>query len=167
MKQLIIAIGFLMMVSVANSQSTQPTPSEKPSFVFSSSFNIYNCTESRDTVPAEDLPLSGILVGITLTIEERGQFFDVSIINRANGHGIYMVQSREDFMNNSSTNVENIEFQWPEDHPTDEGPIEVELIDQEVNEEVTYFNFKASFNGCFEFLSVSMCDILERCHETM
>ena len=72
--------------------------------------------------------------------EENNQFVIDVAIKLGDGNNIHIVQSREDFMNNSSVNVESIELQWLGDlTPNDEGS--VELVGQEVNEELTKLIF--------------------------
>ena len=64
--------------------------------------------------------------------EENSQFTIDLAINLGEGNNIHIVQSKEDFMNNTSVNVETIELQWLKELTLNtEGT--VELVGQEVN----------------------------------
>ena len=47
------------------------------------------------------------------------------IVSAKNGNSIRIVQSREDFVNNSSIDVESIELQWADGTPNDEVRVEL------------------------------------------
>ena len=88
--------------------------------------------------------------------EENNQFVIDVEIKLGNGNNVHIVQSKEDFMNNSSVNVESIELQWLENlTPNGEGT--VELTDQEVNGESIklVFNFTDDLNNCVDTLTIT------------
>ena len=94
--------------------------------------------------------------------EENGQFTIDLALNMGAGVNVHIVQSKEDFMNNSSVNVESIELQWLDDG-TLNGEGTVELTGQEVNGESIELTFKftedftigAEPNVCDETLTIT------------
>ena len=148
-----IVIGCLGALVACNSKDTQPASNSK---------DTQPASNSKDTQPAskliegvqEDLqvPLSYDDVcfhsdpdmdiemnkpsnyKLTITEDEDNDQFNIDLaISVAEGNNIHIVQSKEDFMNNSSVNVESIELQWLEDLTlNDEGT--VALVGQTVNE---------------------------------
>ena len=167
MKQFIplfIFTVFLAIVSVASAKSTQSTDSssEKPLTMVDYSFENHTCTLldpdpdlGVPVVPNEDLQLTQNMRSIeNVIVEEKdGPFIDI-ILSTKNGNSIYIVQSQEDFMDNSSVNVESIELQWADGTPNDEARLE--LTGQEVDGQLIDLTFKATniSNGCIEFLNV-------------
>ena len=175
MSCLIVATGFLAIVSIANSKSTQTTnrSPEEPTIIVSYEFTSHTCTLldpepgfKAPLVPNEDLHLRqnmGLGLRIeNIIIEEKDESLIEVAVNTENGNSIRIVQSQEDFRNNSSVNVESIELQWL-DSPNSERLVKVELVDQEVDEEFIDLTFKATniSNGCLEFLSIFQGTIRE------
>ena len=166
MKQFIhlfIFTGFLAIVSAANAKSTQSTDSssEKPLTMVDYSFDSRTCTlldpdpDWGVPVPNEDLQLNQNMRSIeNVIVEEKdGPFIDI-IVSTKNGNSIYVMQSQEDFMDNSSVNVESIELQWADGTLNDEARLE--LTGQEVDGQLIDLTFKATniSNGCIELLSI-------------
>ena len=86
--------------------------------------------------------------------EENNQFIIDLAINVAEGNNIHIVQSKEDFMNNSSVNVESIELQWANGTPNGEGT--VELTGQKVDEESITLDFNINDdNSCNDTLVIT------------
>ena len=109
MKQFIslfIATGFLTIVSVTNSKSAQPT--NKPLTIASYDFDSRTCTllDPEPGLSAPAVPNKGLHLGQNmqpiedLIIEEKGKSFINLVLTAESGNSIYIVQSREDFMDN-------------------------------------------------------------------
>ena len=80
-------------------------------------------------------------------------FIDITI-NVGDGNRIYLVQHEEDFINNSSINVESVELEWIDGSRNSEGT--VRLIGQRVGEglmELT-FTLRDPLSDCVDILEI-------------
>ena len=180
-----VVAGFLIMTSMANSESTQlnnQSPLVRTGVNYSFDNNTCTLTKSflSDSIPipnpnildmitrqpdpdptvyrsAEELEIHQNMLDISkyhVTIEEENQSYIIDVaINVADGIRIHLVQSEEDFINNSSTNVESIELQWMGNDGRS-----IELTSQEVKREsiLLVFKFTETANDCIDFLTLSV-----------